>query len=182
MAGKKWFYAFKARHKDIISLRVPQVTSMMRVKGFNKKNFHVFFDLLEKIVDEKNIDATRIFNVDETGVSTMQNKCQKVFAKKGKRQVGSVSSGERGVNTTVVCLANGSGIYVPSMLIFKSVRMNNDLRVGASPKIMVEISESGYITSDLFVKWLQHFIDSVNPTVMKSEQARTTRPANFNDE
>ncbi|XP_046674733.1 uncharacterized protein LOC124363528 [Homalodisca vitripennis] len=168
MAGKKWFYAFKARHKDIISLREPQATSMMRVKGFNKKNFHGFFDLLEKVVDENKIDATRIFNVDETGVSTVQNKCQKVLAQKGKRQVGSVSSGERGVNTTVVCCASASGIYVPPMLIFKRMRMNNDLRVGAPPGSPVEILESGYMTSDLFVKWLKHFIDSVNPTVEKN--------------
>ncbi|KAG8334972.1 hypothetical protein J6590_079387 [Homalodisca vitripennis] len=38
------------------------------------------------------------------------------------------------------------------MLIFKRMRMNNDLRVGAPPGSPVEISESGYMTSDLFLQ------------------------------
>ncbi|KAG8242252.1 hypothetical protein J6590_069625 [Homalodisca vitripennis] len=34
------------------------------------------------------------------------------------------------------------------MLVFKRMRMNNDLRVGAPPGSPVEISESGYMTTD----------------------------------
>lgn len=166
LAGKKWFYAFKARHPQI-SLREPQATSMQRVKGFNKQNVYEFFDILGKLVDDNQIDATRIYNVDETGLSTVQNKCQKVLGRKGKKQIGSVSSGERGVNTTFVACASASGNYVPPMLIFKRMRMSDELKVGAPPGSLVEISESGYITSVLFLKWLQHFIDVVKPTSEK---------------
>lgn len=115
------------------------------------------------------IDATRIYNVDESGLSTVQNKCQRVLAQKGKKQIGSVSSAERGVNTTIVCCASASGNYVPPMLIFKRMRMVNDLKVGAPPGGLVDISESGYITSDLFVKWLTHFVEFVNQTQRKSD-------------
>lgn len=166
IAGKKWFYAFKARHIEI-SLREPQATSMARVKGFNKENVNHFFDILEKLIDENKIDATRIYNVDETGINTVQNKCQKILGRKGKKKIGSVSSGERGVNTTFVACASASGNYVPPMLIFKRVRMNNDLKVGAPPGSLVEISETGYITSELFLKWFKHFIETVKPSTDK---------------
>lgn len=54
MAGKKWFYAFKARHQEI-AVREPQATSMLRAKGFNKKSVYEFFDVLENLVEEHKI-------------------------------------------------------------------------------------------------------------------------------
>lgn len=66
---------------------------MARAKGFCKENVNDFFEIFKNTVDENKIDATNIYNVDETGVSTVQNKCQKVVAEKGKRSVGSIASG-----------------------------------------------------------------------------------------
>lgn len=54
------------RHKDI-SLREPQATSLARAQGFSKENFKEFFEILKKAIDENKIDATTIFNIDETG-------------------------------------------------------------------------------------------------------------------
>lgn len=166
LAGKKWYYAFKARHPEL-SLREPSATSLARVKGFNKGNVHGFFDILEKLVDENQIDATQIFNVDESGLCIVQNKCQKVLGLKGKKQIGSVSSGERGVNTSFVACTSASGNFVSPMLIFKRMRMANELKVDAPPGSLVEISETGYITSELFLKWLRNFIEIVKPTIDK---------------
>lgn len=45
--------------------------------------------------------------------------------------------------------------------------MAPELQVGAPPGSLIEISETGYIDSELFVKWLQFFIDAVNPTKEK---------------
>ncbi|CAH2108801.1 unnamed protein product [Euphydryas editha] len=36
MAGKAWYYAFMKRHKDKISLRQPEATSLNRAKGFKQ--------------------------------------------------------------------------------------------------------------------------------------------------
>lgn len=108
MAGKKWFYAFKKRNPQI-SLRSPESTSLARAKGFNKENVAGFFDLLIKIIDDNKLNATKIFNIDESGYNTVQKKNQKILGLKGKKQVGAISSGERGVNTTMVCCASASG-------------------------------------------------------------------------
>ncbi|KAB0803436.1 hypothetical protein PPYR_00406 [Photinus pyralis] len=163
MAGKKWYYAFLARHPNI-SLRQPENVSIARCKGFNKTNVYNFFDILENVVDENGIDGFHIYNVDESGFSTVQKKAPKVLASKGKHQVGFVASGERGINTTLVCCVNATGNYVPPMFIFKRLRMHPALKNGCFPGSIVETSESGYINSQLFVLWLKHFIKFVKPS------------------
>jgi hypothetical protein len=74
MAGKKWYYNLMKRHPNL-PLRQPESTSMTRVKGFCKKNVNHFVDILETICDENQLDATRIYNVDESGFSTVRKKC-----------------------------------------------------------------------------------------------------------
>lgn len=75
--------------------------------------------------------------------------------------MGGVASGERGINTTIVCCVNAAGSWVPPMVIFKRKRMANELKIGAPPGAIVTISDTGYINTDLFVQWLQHFIKHV---------------------
>lgn len=165
-AGKAWFYSFMRRHPNL-SLRQPESTSLARCKGFNRQNVTHFFDILQNLVDQYHIDATRIYNVDETGFSTVQKKSQKIISKKGKKQVGTVASGERGVNTTLVVCTSASGHYVAPMLIFKRKRMMAELAEGAPPGCLVEVSDTGYINSELFVIWLQRFIEAVKPSKEK---------------
>ena len=86
MAGDKWYYGFIARHPEI-SIHQPEATSVARGRGFCEVNVTEFFSVLDKIIHENNLDAGRIFNMDETTLSTVQ-KPQKVLARKGKHQVG----------------------------------------------------------------------------------------------
>jgi hypothetical protein len=83
---------------------------LLAVKAsFNNENISQFFDILEKLVDENQIDALRIYNLDESRFTTVHKKSPKVTALRGKHQVGSISSGERGVTTTSVCCTSAAG-------------------------------------------------------------------------
>ena len=116
-----------------------------------------FFYILEQLVDKYKIRSNTIFNVDESGYSTVQKRKQKIIAQRGKRQVWGITSGERGVLITVVCCVKAAGFYIPPMIIFKRQRRAPELGIGAPPGSICEISDSGSINSKLFVVWLKHF-------------------------
>jgi hypothetical protein len=108
MPGDKWYYGFIARH--------PEATSVARARGFCKENVTEFFSVLDKSVQGNNLDAGRIFNVDETALSTVQ-KSQNLLARKGKHQVRAMTSADRGTNTTCICCTSADGMSVPLLLI-----------------------------------------------------------------
>ena len=156
MAGKKWYYQFMKPH-PCLSLRLPEPTSMARATGFCREKIEIFFNKPLELDDNHNITADLLYNVDETGISTVQ-KPMKVLALKGKHQVGGIKSGERGVNTTGVCCINAVRSFVPPMLIFKRKRFKNEIKDGAPPLTIFGFSVSGWITTDLFTLWIRHFI------------------------
>ncbi|KAG5866973.1 hypothetical protein JTB14_031277 [Gonioctena quinquepunctata] len=73
---------------------------MPRAMGFNEVVVKKFFDLLEDLGIQENIFFLMdVYNVDETGITTVPNKPFKVLAYRGKKQVGALSSdGEENCN------------------------------------------------------------------------------------
>lgn len=98
--------------------------------------------------------------MDATALSTVQ-KPQKILARKGKHQVGAITSGERGTNTTVIWALQGS---LSRQCSFSRVRFKNELAARAPPGTQFACSESGWITSEIFVQWFNHFIHTTKPT------------------
>ena len=115
-AGKVWLYGFLSRHPDL-SLRKPEVTSLSRATGFNKVQVELFYSKLQEILLQNNVSPSRIFNMDETVISSVQ-KPGKILSQREMKQVGKLTSLEKGKTTTVVCAMNSIGNYIPSMFIF----------------------------------------------------------------
>ena len=95
-----------------LTLRSPEPTSALRARGFNKPVTTKFFNILQQVYNEHNMDSTRIFNCDESSMKTVQ-KVSEILAKRGQHQVGSLTSAERGKNVTVVFAMSAAGQFVP---------------------------------------------------------------------
>jgi hypothetical protein len=109
------------KYGEHISLRKPESTSLARSTSFNKLNVQQLLNNV-KAVHEKlgPFPPHRIYNVDETGLSTVHVP-PKILASKGIEQLGSMISGERGQNVTLISAINVVGNHLPPMLIFPRV-------------------------------------------------------------
>lgn len=90
----------------------------------------------------------------------MPNKLSKVLALHGKKQVGALSSAERGVLVTAETGMNAAGNIMPVMFVFPRKRENPLLMNDAPPGSFAVYHKSGWINEDPFLIWFKKFSSS----------------------
>lgn len=162
MAGKKWFLQFCARNN--FSLRTPEKISAARVSGFNRNQVELFFDNLKTLMETYKFRPQDIYNMDESGVSVVPHKMDKIVTTKGKKMVSKVVAAEKGETCTLVACMNVLGFPVPPGLIIPRVRHHEKYYRGCSPGTLQLHSESGFMKTPLFLQWLEHFKSYAKPS------------------
>ena len=157
IAGWDWYYKFMERHPGL-SLRTAEATSAARAEGFNKEAVNEFYDILSSAMTKYNFQPTNIWNVDETGITVVPKSCGKVIGMKGRKQVGRRTSAERGKTVTAEICVSANGNYMPPLLIFPRVNYNQDYLEGSPPGAWAEFDISGWMTTEIFMRWFKKFI------------------------
>ncbi|XP_065671971.1 uncharacterized protein LOC136089810 [Hydra vulgaris] len=137
MVGPDWMRGFLNRHSGL-SIRTPEAT--------NRNHF----------------SASNIYNVDETGITTVQ-KPNKVIARKGIKQVGALTSQERGTLVTIVLAVNACGNSVPPMFLFPRKKIYDHFIRDGPNECIGASNGSGWMNEECFVTYLNHFIRHVKP-------------------
>ena len=163
MAGHHWYANFMRRHPELV-LRSPEQTSAHRVKAFCKENVEMFFHNLGQLIDEHHFEATQIYNMDETGFSTVATKIGKVIAMKGSRRVGKLEAAERGTMITMALCVNAAGNSIPPFFLFPRKNMQTTFLDNVSPGTVGFANTSGWMCAPEFERYMRHFISSVKPT------------------
>jgi len=130
------------RHPEL-SLRKPETTSVSRAMGFNKRVVADFFQLLGRLMDQYKFKPDRIYNCDETGISSVPKSKSKIIASKCRKQVGAITSAERGETVTVEIYMNAAGTYMPPFFIFPRKRFNSEFIRNAPIGLIAEFHQSG---------------------------------------
>lgn len=169
LAGLEWMRGFLKRHQ-CIGRRIPEATSLARATAFNKTNVDTFFGKLQELCTRYSFAPERMYNLDETGVTTSQ-KPQKVIAETGVKQVAQIVSHERGQTVSLCGFINAIGNSLPPCLIFPRAKMQNHMLHNAPPGTHGIANRSGWMTGEIFPECLGHFVQhshssNENPTLL----------------
>ena len=163
-AGRGWYEGFMAR-QAILTLRTPQALSYARAVASSKETIDDFFAKLGAIFGRLNLIAkpSLIFNADESGVSIVHRPA-KVVAQIGRHNVPSLTSADRGKTHTILACVSASGQVLPPFMVYPRKRpVPEKLKEGAYPNTVFCVSESGWITKDLFFEWFKMFTQRIPP-------------------
>jgi len=165
MAGPDWFTKFLKRNSSL-SLRQPEATSLSRAMNFNKANVNLFMDKFQQVLLKYKFEAQHIYNIDETGVTTVQTP-SKIVATKGKKQIGAITSAERGVLVTMCIAVNGTGCAIPPMFVFPRVKFHQHFLRGGPAGCVGTANKSGWMQGPEFLTFMEHFVNHVRPSLEK---------------
>ncbi|XP_059053635.1 uncharacterized protein LOC131847930 [Achroia grisella] len=153
MAGKHWYYNFKKEYPLLFS------RTLMAISPRNKKlcmgRVRDFYNKYEKILNEHNLGADRIYNIDSTTLSHADNE---------------LISKNRSLSVTCICAMNPVGEFIPPMLIYERNTVDDSLKKEAPANTAFGCSKNGCITPELFLQWLEHFIKYTNLEESKNIQ------------
>lgn len=160
-AGVDWLQGFIKRNG--LSLRTPEATSMVRAQGFNKQAVDVFFKNLKDVLTRFKFKPVNIYNLDETGITNV-HAFPRVISEKGRKQVGQITSQERGTLVTVCCTVNAIGNALPPFFVFPRVNYRSVFLNGAPPGSEGTATPKGWMTAQTFKEMLEHFKRNVKPS------------------
>lgn len=155
-AGKDFLTSFLKRHQNL-SIRIPEATSLARSMAFNKPVIDKFFNDLEDLYVRYKFEPDRIYNMDETALTTVQG-ITKILAEKGQKQVGQLTSSERGTLISLCGTINALGNSIPPFLIYPRKKITDVMLKGTPHGTKGTGTQKGWMTSEAFMIYMQHFI------------------------
>lgn len=153
-----WWERFRSRHPNITT-RVAVPLSVARAKASDPVVLEGYFDMLEECLKENKIfdKPGFIFNCDETGIP-LNPRCMKVIDQVGSKNPSHVTSGDKSQLTVMACTC-AAGYFIPPMIIFDRKRFVDAWADGEVPGTLYGLSQNGWINSQQFYGWFQHFLE-----------------------
>ena len=81
----------------------------------------------------------------------------KIVTEVGRRNVWGVTSAEKGKTHTIIPYVSASGSALPPFFIYPRKRITEKLKEGALPGTAFHASDTGFVNTQLFIKWFEFF-------------------------
>lgn len=139
----------------------PRTLEYQRAKSSNQWNVKRYFVEVSSILTKYNLfdKPHRVFNVDEKGITPNHAPPHVVSGTGDTPQA--VTTGKSSTVTILGC-GSASGVAIPPYFVFPGMRMTSELMEGSTPVAAVDVTESGWLYSVIFLQYLQsHFVHYV---------------------
>ncbi|XP_071799787.1 uncharacterized protein [Asterias amurensis] len=162
-----WYYAFMARNSDVLQRRKDSVLESSRVRVTQDKVVEWFDSYREFVSDLQLLDKPhRVWNADETGFQ-MGSKSGHVIGPTKSEYPSSLphlSGGSSKQRLTVMFCGSAEGALMPPFFVFpKPCPTAYDPLVGSARGSAVHYTKKGWMDSDTFLKFLDHFDRHAGP-------------------
>lgn len=127
-----------------LTLRVPENIAAYRSSMANRSILNNFYDKLQGLLVRLEIEnrPDLMLNCDETGLSYVV-KPSKIVTAVGRKYVYRRTYADRGENHTMLACVSASGQWITPMVIFKGIRMKDELTKDKIPGSLVKLSQKG---------------------------------------
>lgn len=158
----KWLYNFLERWPQL-KLKKPRALEIARAKSATRQAVDNYFKELNRILVKYNLKdkPSKVFNVDEKGLSTDHKPPKVVAGKYNKTQA--ITSGKSQTTTVIGCV-NGIGQQVPPFFIFPGARMVDGLMDGCSPGSRGTVSATGWSNTEIFSQYMKEHLSTYLPS------------------
>ena len=154
-----WFSWFKQKHPHLV-MRMPQGLEVARAKAMISIICHGFYKNLLRLYNKFAYPPSNIWNVDESGCNASKSGLNKVLARKGVRSVYAQISNERKW-LSILTSINVARWSILHFYIFKEKRRLRNYIYLCEAGSTMEMQENRYMTSYLFSRWMDHFIEQL---------------------
>jgi hypothetical protein len=118
---------------------------------------------LNNVLDRLRVEPRDIWNMDETGVTTVQTP-DRVIASRGCKQTGKLVSAEHGKLVTLALAVSATGNTVPPFFISPRVNFRAHFLNGAPAGSEGDANPTWWMKAEQFLKFVKHFVSHVKPS------------------
>ncbi|RKK61040.1 hypothetical protein BFJ69_g17166 [Fusarium oxysporum] len=159
--GEGWYRRFLADN--------PQLQKKKLVRAFDREragfeagdiaDLEEFYTNLGVVVEERNIEASQMFNADECGIriGSLRERLEVSIVKKMLNAQHEVVAFTNRESSTMLGCANAAGFMIPPLLVFKSWPTESWEVDDLDEAIRFARSDTGFSNAEISMDWIRHF-------------------------
>ncbi|KAH7822384.1 uncharacterized protein MONOS_14404 [Monocercomonoides exilis] len=148
-------YSFVKRNPDL-KTSIPHNVDIQRLSVSNKQSLQPFFSLLRSLHDTHKYSTSLIFNTNESSFR-LSNSTKNPVIHPSDVPVRFSKTPSNMPNSTLVVAVAADGYSLPSLVLWPSKKLPQEMKVLLSPQLHARADNDGWMTDTLFALMMKRY-------------------------